>query len=192
MRSFYHDLHCTCSPFSVSWWSYLVLTGVSLGCAFSSKWVGAFVVLYIGMITVCIKITRLSLFLIVVSLLQLIRFLKWCRRMIYGTFGAISLFLCYSGASISLRGLPVWLCFLWLYTLSSFSCIFRKCLRSWFSGFSNRIHVLCTFCLGAVRVYLSHFHCLFRICYRSGNGDAFMSSAFQTTLEVCFSFLFSF
>ncbi|KAI9476909.1 Protein O-mannosyltransferase 2 [Coemansia sp. RSA 990] len=39
-------------PFSTSWWRWLAFTGVSLGLTISSKWVGAFVVLLVGLCTV--------------------------------------------------------------------------------------------------------------------------------------------
>ncbi|KAJ2060548.1 Protein O-mannosyltransferase 2 [Coemansia sp. S146] len=39
-------------PFSPEWWRWLVITGVSLGLAASSKWIGLFVVALIGLCTV--------------------------------------------------------------------------------------------------------------------------------------------
>ncbi|KAJ1963960.1 Protein O-mannosyltransferase 2 [Dipsacomyces acuminosporus] len=40
------------SPFSHSWWKWLLMTGFSLGCVMSSKWVGFFCVLMVGIATV--------------------------------------------------------------------------------------------------------------------------------------------
>jgi hypothetical protein len=34
---------------SLSWWTWLIATGLSLGCAMSCKWVGAFVVAFVGL-----------------------------------------------------------------------------------------------------------------------------------------------
>ena len=39
------------SPFTGPWWAWMVATGVSLGCAFSVKWVGLFVILFVGVST---------------------------------------------------------------------------------------------------------------------------------------------
>ncbi|CAG0918175.1 unnamed protein product [Notodromas monacha] len=39
------------SPFSVFWWSWMLLTGTCLACAFAVKFVGLFVVLYVGVRT---------------------------------------------------------------------------------------------------------------------------------------------
>jgi len=43
----YHD-----RPFSTEWWIWLTLTGAMLGCAFSVKFVGLFVILLVGANTV--------------------------------------------------------------------------------------------------------------------------------------------
>ncbi|OMJ21721.1 Dolichyl-phosphate-mannose-protein mannosyltransferase 1 [Smittium culicis] len=40
------------SPFSLKWWVYLILTGINMGNALSSKWVGLFLVATIGIWTV--------------------------------------------------------------------------------------------------------------------------------------------
>ena len=39
-------------PFSFSWWTWLMFTGVSLACTISVKFVGLFVVLLVGFYTV--------------------------------------------------------------------------------------------------------------------------------------------
>ncbi|KAJ2068714.1 Protein O-mannosyltransferase 2, partial [Coemansia sp. S2] len=39
-------------PFSYRWWAWLMMTGFSLGCAMSSKWVGLFCVILVGIVTV--------------------------------------------------------------------------------------------------------------------------------------------
>eukprot|EP00117_Sycon_ciliatum_P003691 scpid40617/ scgid8375/ Protein O-mannosyl-transferase 2; Dolichyl-phosphate-mannose--protein mannosyltransferase 2 len=45
----YHLQH---RSFTVGWWCWLSLTGLSLGCAISVKWVGLFIVLLVGLSTV--------------------------------------------------------------------------------------------------------------------------------------------
>lgn len=40
------------SHFGKAWWFWLASTGLSLGCALSCKWVGTFVILYVGLLTV--------------------------------------------------------------------------------------------------------------------------------------------
>jgi dolichyl-phosphate-mannose-protein mannosyltransferase len=42
----------TDQPFSAQWWIWLSLTGAMLGCAFSVKFVGLFVILLVGANTV--------------------------------------------------------------------------------------------------------------------------------------------
>lgn len=37
--------------FSAGWWIWLLLTGVGLGCAFSSKWVGVFTIATVSVST---------------------------------------------------------------------------------------------------------------------------------------------
>ena len=39
-------------PFTFSWWSWLVFTGISLACTISVKFVGLFVVLLVGFYTI--------------------------------------------------------------------------------------------------------------------------------------------
>lgn len=39
-------------PFSFPWWGYLALTGFSLGCGASVKWIGLFSVAVVGIYTV--------------------------------------------------------------------------------------------------------------------------------------------
>ena len=39
-------------PFSVEWWAWLSFTGAMLGCAFSVKFVGLFVILLVGANTI--------------------------------------------------------------------------------------------------------------------------------------------
>ncbi|KAI8324767.1 PMT-domain-containing protein [Martensiomyces pterosporus] len=39
------------APYSRSWWKWLLMTGFSLGCVMSSKWVGFFCVLMVGIAT---------------------------------------------------------------------------------------------------------------------------------------------
>ncbi|KAJ2158912.1 Protein O-mannosyltransferase 2 [Coemansia sp. RSA 552] len=39
-------------PFSATWWGWLIFTGVSLGMTISSKWVGAFVIMLVGLCTI--------------------------------------------------------------------------------------------------------------------------------------------
>lgn len=39
-------------PFTIQWWFWLSLTGTMLGCAFSVKFVGLFVILLVGANTV--------------------------------------------------------------------------------------------------------------------------------------------
>lgn len=53
-RFFYHqkiDMWVHYRAFSRSWWIWLLLTGVGLGCAFSSKWVGIFTMATVGVST---------------------------------------------------------------------------------------------------------------------------------------------
>ncbi|KAJ2488644.1 Protein O-mannosyltransferase 2 [Coemansia sp. RSA 2050] len=38
-------------PFSSRWWVWLVMTGFSLGCVISSKWIGLFCVILVGIVT---------------------------------------------------------------------------------------------------------------------------------------------
>ncbi|KAJ2060589.1 Protein O-mannosyltransferase 2 [Coemansia sp. S146] len=38
-------------PFSYRWWAWMMMTGLSLGCAMSSKWVGLFCVILVGIVT---------------------------------------------------------------------------------------------------------------------------------------------
>ncbi|KAJ2908352.1 Protein O-mannosyltransferase 2, partial [Coemansia aciculifera] len=38
-------------PFSRRWWTWLVMTGFSLGCVISSKWIGLFCVILVGIAT---------------------------------------------------------------------------------------------------------------------------------------------
>jgi dolichyl-phosphate-mannose-protein mannosyltransferase len=38
-------------PFSPTWWSWLALTGLSLGATFSCKWVGLFTIATVGLAT---------------------------------------------------------------------------------------------------------------------------------------------
>lgn len=39
-------------PFTSSWWGYLALTGFSLGCVASVKWIGLFTVAVVGIYTI--------------------------------------------------------------------------------------------------------------------------------------------
>ncbi|XP_046848331.1 protein O-mannosyl-transferase 2-like isoform X2 [Xenia sp. Carnegie-2017] len=42
----------SCSPWSFEWWFWLTLSGINLANAFSCKWVGLFVILWAGVVTV--------------------------------------------------------------------------------------------------------------------------------------------
>lgn len=39
-------------PLGIDWWVWLILTGVSLGCVLSVKWVGLFAIALIGLFTI--------------------------------------------------------------------------------------------------------------------------------------------
>ncbi|XP_019864301.1 PREDICTED: protein O-mannosyl-transferase 2-like isoform X2 [Amphimedon queenslandica] len=39
-------------PYTLEWWYFLVLTGIFLACTFSVKWVGLFVILLVGLMTI--------------------------------------------------------------------------------------------------------------------------------------------
>ena len=43
----FHD-----QPFTITWWGWLIFTGISLACTISVKFVGLFVVLLVGLHTV--------------------------------------------------------------------------------------------------------------------------------------------
>ena len=40
------------TPFSPQWWSSLVMTGLSIGCVASVKWVGFFTMALVGLYTI--------------------------------------------------------------------------------------------------------------------------------------------
>eukprot|EP00730_Choanoeca_flexa_P014094 TRINITY_DN6033_c0_g1_i1.p1 TRINITY_DN6033_c0_g1~~TRINITY_DN6033_c0_g1_i1.p1 ORF type:complete len:773 (+),score=123.18 TRINITY_DN6033_c0_g1_i1:81-2321(+) len=105
------------SPFTFSWWASLALSGAMLGCAFSSKWVGLFIILHLGCYTIA------------------------------------DLWELWGDVSLSLRQLA--------------------------GHFLAR--ALCLILL-PVALYVLFFFIHFKVCYKTGPGDAFMSSAFQTSL----------
>jgi len=39
-------------PLGIDWWIWLTLTGVSLGCVLSVKWVGLFAIALVGLFTI--------------------------------------------------------------------------------------------------------------------------------------------
>jgi dolichyl-phosphate-mannose-protein mannosyltransferase len=45
-------INCRDEPFDLEWWYWLVLSGMFIGCAFSVKWVGLFVIVLVGMTTI--------------------------------------------------------------------------------------------------------------------------------------------
>ncbi|ORX46526.1 PMT-domain-containing protein [Hesseltinella vesiculosa] len=49
LAGFHHE---QANPFSLSWWSYLFFTGVSLGCVSSVKWIGLFTTATVGVYTI--------------------------------------------------------------------------------------------------------------------------------------------
>ncbi|EDQ85306.1 uncharacterized protein MONBRDRAFT_29409 [Monosiga brevicollis MX1] len=109
---------CRTRPFGVWWWTSLATTGVMLGCAISCKFVGLFIVLFVGLYT---------------------------ANDLWELWGDL-----------------------------------RVSIRTWTAHFAARVGTLI---LLPIIVYLACFWLHFAVCYRSGPGDAFMSSGFQTTLQ---------
>eukprot|EP01137_Pigoraptor_chileana_P031262 Opistho-2@18832 len=109
---------CHDAPFTRRWWTWLTLTGASLACAFSVKWVGLFIIAYVGLVTIA-------------DLWDLLGDLSLTKRVLFDHFVA---------------------------------------------------RALCLIAIPAV-IYMSCFYIHFWALPRSGPGDGFMSTAFQTTLE---------
>lgn len=52
VTTFYYTLFRNQRPFTSRWWSSLFMTGVSIGCVASVKWVGFFVTALVGLMTI--------------------------------------------------------------------------------------------------------------------------------------------
>lgn len=104
-------------PFSPEWWLWLALTGFSLGCVSSVKWVGFFVVALVGLYTI---------------------------EDLWNMLGDLQM--------------PV-----------------KTYISHWIA------RIICLICI-PIAVYILTFAIHFAILYRSGPGDAQMSSLFQAGL----------
>ncbi|XP_047741231.1 protein O-mannosyl-transferase 2, partial [Hyalella azteca] len=136
-------------PFSLGWWGWLLLTGVSLSGSVSVKFVGLFVVLYVG----CHTIAQL-----------------WH---IYGNLNnPMSLVLKHFVArALCLILLPIVLYLNWFNLLPQSLVLKHFVARA-----------LCLILLPIV-LYLVYFYIHLSVLNKTGNGDGFYSSAFQSQLE---------
>jgi len=106
------------TPFSLNWWSWMVVTGVCLSGAISVKFVGVFVVIWVGLLTI---------------------------SQLYEIFGDLS---------VSMFGV----------------------LKQFLARVIGLILIPCV-------LYVCYYYIHFSVLTKSGSGDGFYSSVFQTTLE---------
>eukprot|EP00731_Ephydatia_muelleri_P028261 Em0019g1134a len=153
--------NCNEEPFDLEWWYWLALSGLFLGCAFSVKWVGLFVILLVGLSTAK-------------DLWDLLGNLK-LTMLLYGVHERRRGPSCYCDIIHQLRASSLWLPITQSIkprSLMTLMCITQHLLA----------RVLCLI-ITPVVVYGSIFVFHFVVLSHSGNGDGFFSSAFQSTLE---------
>eukprot|EP00731_Ephydatia_muelleri_P037232 Em0424g3a len=153
--------NCNEEPFDLEWWYWLALSGLFLGCAFSVKWVGLFVILLVGLSTAK-------------DLWDLLGNLK-LTMLLYGVHERRRGPSCYCDIIHQLRASSLWLPITQSIKPRSHydADVYHTAPLS--PGSVSHHHPC-----GCLWLHLV-FH--FVVLSHSGNGDGFFSSAFQSTLE---------